>query len=112
MASASTSKDSAKRSKPKTAPSVKPDIASQVDSASSGSDSESSSDASTDSESVDSDQDLENVEPRRNKGKETARKSIAPAGSFEWVYSSRSNVSSTRLTSPLLLSASTSLQRA
>lgn len=87
MASASTSKDSAKRSKIKTAPSVKPDIASQVDSASSGSDSESGSDASTDSESVDSDQDLENVEPRRNKGKETAKKSIAPAGSFEWVYS-------------------------
>ncbi|KIR63609.1 hypothetical protein I314_03013 [Cryptococcus bacillisporus CA1873] len=83
MASASTSKDSAKRSKPKTAPSVKPDIASQVDSASSGNDSESGSDAGTDSESVDSDQDLENVEPRRNKGKETARKSIAPAGSFD-----------------------------
>ncbi|WVO23475.1 uncharacterized protein IAS62_004829 [Cryptococcus decagattii] len=83
MASASTSKDSAKRSKPKTAPSIKPDVASQVDSASSGSDSESGSDASTDSESVDSDQDLENVEPRRNKGKETARKSIAPAGSFD-----------------------------
>ncbi|KAL0243839.1 hypothetical protein I308_105101 [Cryptococcus tetragattii IND107] len=83
MASASTSKDSAKRSKIKTAPSVKPDIASQVDSASSGSDSESGSDARTDSESVDSDQDLENVEPRRNKGKETAKKSIAPAGSFD-----------------------------
>ncbi|OXG20547.1 hypothetical protein C366_02082 [Cryptococcus neoformans Tu401-1] len=83
MASASTSKDSAKKSKSKAAPSVKPDIASQIDSASSDNDSESGSDDGTDSESVDGDQDLENVEPRRNKGKETAKKSIAPAGSFD-----------------------------
>lgn len=83
MASASTSKGSAKKSKSRAAPSVKPDIASQVDSASSDDDSGSGSDDSTDGESVDSDQDLENVEPRRNKGKETAKKSTASAGSFD-----------------------------